>query len=131
MPSHHQGVKTGAVPRDFGHDGFFGGSVEVETGWDIPDLSGVTVTLTPVGALLDGSAGTTITRAAQGNGGSLAIRDVPMGRYTIRASRNGAPLVLHMRNTSSYVSEVTADFEPAYNGATAYGIYFMVATTDW
>ncbi len=126
-----QWVMTGEVPHDFGHDGFYGGSVEVDAGWDLPDLAGVTVTLTPVGTLLDGSVGQSITRSVEGSASSFAIRDVPIGRYAIRVLRGGVPLVLRMRNTSSYVGDVVADFEPAYTGATAYGIYFMVATTDW
>lgn len=126
-----QWVMSGERAHDFGQDGFYGGSVEVETGWDLPDLAGVTVTLTPVGTLLDGSAGQPITRSVDGGAASLVIRDVPIGRYAIRVLRNGVPLVLRMRNASAYVSDVVADFEPAYAGATAYGIYFMVATTDW
>lgn len=126
-----QWVMTGEVAPDFGRDGFYGGSVEIETGWDLPDLAGVSVTLTPVGALLDGSTGTTISRSVDGSAGTLAIRDVPIGRYAIRVVRNGTPLVIRMRGASNYVSDITADFEPAYTGATAYGLYFMVATTNW
>lgn len=126
-----QWVMTGPVATDFGRDGFYGGSVEIETGWDLPDLAGVSVTLTPVGALLDGSTGATITRSAEGTTGTLVIRDVPMGRYALRVMRNGVPLVVRMRNSSSYVADVVADFEPAYTGATSYGIYCMVATTNW
>ena len=122
---------TGEVPTDFGHAGYYGGSVEMDAGWDLPDLSGVTLTLTPVGPLIDGSAGAAITRTVSETVGSYAIRDVPIGRYTVRATRDGEPLVFRMRNSSTYVSNVTADFEPAYNGATSYGIYFMVATTNW
>lgn len=128
-----QWVMTGEVPADFGGSGFYGGSVEVDAGWDMSDLAGVTLTLTPVGALLDGSAGNTLTRAIDLNtGSSFAIRDVPMGRYKISASRNGVPLVIRMKGESQYVDgEITADFVAAYNGATAYGIYFMVATVNW
>ena len=116
---------------DFGHAGYYGGSVEMDAGWDLPDLSGVTLTLTPVGPLIDGSAGAVITRTVGETVGSYAVRDVPIGRYTVRATRNDEPLVFRMRSSSTYVSNVTADFEPAYNGATSYGIYFMVATTNW
>lgn len=119
---------TGPVPTDFGHAGFYGGSVEMDTGWDLGDLAGVTLTLTPVGTLIDGSAGATITRSVTQTVGSYAVRDVPLGRYRVQASRDGKPLVLRMRHTSAYVAEVTTDFEPAYPGATAYGIYFSVAT---
>jgi hypothetical protein len=126
-----QWTMTGAVPTDFGHSGFYGGSVEIDAGWDLSDLAGVSLTLTPVGKLIDGSTGTTITRAITGDASSFALRDVPIGRYKVSATRNGVPLVIRMRHSSQYVADVTADFEPAYAGATSYGIYFMVATTDW
>jgi hypothetical protein len=124
-----QWTMTGAVPEDFGHRGFYGGSVEVDAGWDLGDLTGVELTLTPVGALLDGSAGQPITATAVAGRSSFALRDVPIGRYKIRATRDGVPLVFRMRYTSQYVAELTADFEPSYVGATSYGIYFSVATT--
>lgn len=41
-----------------------------------------------------------------------------MGRYTVRATRHGVPLKILMRFSTEYVSTATADFEPAYNGAT-------------
>ncbi|MFP5353978.1 MAG: hypothetical protein ACLGIK_02325 [Gemmatimonadota bacterium] len=121
---------TGEVPRDFGHDGYYGGSVEMDAGWDMSDLAGVTLTLTPVGTLIDGSIGQTITRTIAGTVGSFAVRDVPLGRYTVRATRNGTPLLIQMRHTTTYAQSVTTDFEPAYQGATAYGIYFRVATAE-
>lgn len=119
---------TGEVPKEFGHDGFYGGSVEMDAGLDLSDLAGVTLTLTPVGTLIDGSVGGAITRRVDAAIGTFALRDVPMGRYTVRATRNGAPLVIRMRHTTDWVPEVTTDFEPAYVGATSYGIYFQVAT---
>lgn len=127
-----QWVMTGAVPNDFGGSGYYGGSIEVDAGWDMSDLDGVSLTLTPVGTLLDGSAGTTLVRTIDQTQGSFAIRDVPIGRYKISATRNGLPLVFRMRGASQYIDgPITTDFEPAYNGATAYGIYFMVATENW
>jgi len=93
--------------------------------------AGVTITLTPTGTLIDGSAGAVMTRTVDASVGNFVLRDVPMGRYTVRATRSGAPLVIRMRHTAGYVADVTADFEPADNGATSYGIYFMVATTNW
>jgi hypothetical protein len=118
---------SGEVPKDFGHDGYYGGSVVMDAGWDLYELSGVTLTLTPVGLLIDGSTGRTITRTVHESRGSFELKDVPMGRYQLSASRNGMPLVFRMRYSSDYVPQVTADFEPAYVGATVYGIYFMVA----
>ena len=121
---------TGEVPKEFGHDGYYGGSVEMDAGWDLADLAGVTLTLTPVGTLLDGSAGQSITRVIAETVGSFALRDVPIGRYTVRVTRNGVPLLIQMRHTTTYAPVVTADFEPAYVGATAYGLYFRVATAE-
>ena len=53
-----------------------------------------------------------------------------MGRYALRATRNGVTLKIRLRGAAGYLDTVTADFEPAYHGATVYGLYFAVATAD-
>ncbi len=120
---------TGEVPKLFGHDGYYGGSVEIDAGWDLADLHGVTFTLTPIGALIDGSTAPPLSRTIEETVGSYALRDLPIGRYRVTATRNGQPAFLRMRHTSAWVSEITADFEAAYPGATSYGLYFSVASS--
>ncbi len=129
-----QWVMTGEVPKDFGHDGFYGGTVQMDAGWDLFDLDGVLLTLTPVGPLLDGSAGQAINRTVVGTRGTDLLLDVPMGRYRLHATRNGVALKIRLRGAAGYLETVTADFEPAYDGATVYGLYFAVGdgrSTGW
>jgi len=120
---------TGEVPKLFGHDGYYGGTIEIDPGWDLADLHGVTFTLTPVGALIDGSTAPPITRTLEGSVTRHTLYDVPIGRYHLKVTRNGQPAFLRMRHTTTWVNEITADFEPAYPGATAYGLYFSVASS--
>jgi hypothetical protein len=77
---------------------------------NMPDVE---MTLTPDGSLIDGSAGSVITkRLVDVGGGEYGIDDVPVGKYTITA-RNVATnqaLEIRIRNTGSYVSAVTGTF---------------------
>jgi Bacterial Ig-like domain (group 2) len=125
-----QWTMTGEVPSDFGGGGFYGGDVQMDAGPGMFLLEGVTLTLTPVGALLDGSAGKVITHTVSERVGFIRLRDVPMGRYTIRATLNGAPLLIRKRYTTAFAANVDADFEPVYEGATVYGLYFAVTAEE-
>ena len=116
---------TGEIPKDFGRDGYYGGSIEIDAGYNMSDLKDVSITLTPSGNLIDGSTGQTITKTITDYNGSYAIRDVPLGRYQVMVKRNNQPMHIVFRNTTTpLLSPVTTDFVPAYNGATAYGVYF-------
>jgi hypothetical protein len=123
-------VMTGEKSTDYGGGGFYGGTVAITASWGLSDLKGVTITLTPVGTLLDGSAGAELVRTVSEVRGNVELNDLPMGRYIVRATRNGTPLRIQMRYSIEYLSSVTADFEPAYSGASVYGIYFAVSVTD-
>jgi hypothetical protein len=122
-----QWAMTGEVPRDFGGGGFYGGEVQMDAGIGVFDVDGVVMTLTPVGPLLDGSVGQVISRTVVGTTGFYRLTDVPMGRYAVRAARNGQSLLVRLRFATAAEVEVTADFEPIYPGATVYGLYFSVA----
>ena len=125
-----QWTMTGEMPKDFGAGGYYGGEVQMDAGVGLFDLDGVVLTLTPTGPLLDGSAGQVITRRVVGTMGFLRLRDVPIGRYSVRATRNGDPLLIRMRYAASSQSVIAADFEPVYEGATVYGLYFSVALPE-
>lgn len=102
------GERTG----EHGNDGYYGGQVEVFT-WGL-DTEQVTLTLKPVGNLIDGSAGQTMT--ARPN--RMYIDDVPLGKYTITARMGNQSLRVRIRNANqSYANSVTASFDPAYAGA--------------
>ncbi|MFF5109227.1 carboxypeptidase-like regulatory domain-containing protein [Streptosporangium sp. NPDC000509] len=71
----------------------------------------VTLTLTPQGPLIDGSAGEVITRRAERGGDGSGLLDVPIGRYRITAEHLGHPLKIRIRDTGEYGEAVVADFE--------------------
>lgn len=121
---------TGAVPDDYATGGFYGGDVQMDAGPGMFILEGVTLTLTPVGTLLDGSTGKVIAHTVSERVGFIRLRDVPMGRYTIRATLHGTPLLIRKRYAMAFEANVDADFEPVYEGATAYGLYFAVTSEE-
>jgi 5-hydroxyisourate hydrolase-like protein (transthyretin family) len=103
---------AGARTGQFGNDGYYGGQVEVFA-WGLATEQ-ITLTLQPVGTLVDDSIGRTIT--AQLRQGYLD--DVPLGKYTITAKRGNQPLLVRIRNAEQvYAKSVTASFDAAYAGA--------------
>ena len=86
--------------------------------------SDVELTLTPVGPLVDGSAGATITRPAVHTGDGWAVPDVPIGRYRITARHvpTGSPMEVRRRNAGAYGPEVTLDFEAPFGALSIYWI---------
>jgi hypothetical protein len=92
--------------------GFFGGTITFDKDVDgaYIDRKEIEFTLTPMGNLIDGSAGETLTlRSADG----YKLEDVPIGRYDISASYKGRAVELRKWNTSdTYVKTMQLDFEP-------------------
>lgn len=81
-------------------------------------MTDVELTLTPV-AMLDGTAGQVITGRLVATADGDAIRDVPIGRYTItareaRAGEPPRPLHVRLRNQGSYVPALTTGFVTPY-----------------
>ncbi|GAB2576828.1 hypothetical protein [Spirosoma areae] len=102
------GERTG----EFGNDGYYGGQVEVFT-WGLA-AEQLTLTLQPVGTLIDGSTGRTLTTKPD----RMYIDDVPLGKYTITARLGNQSLRVRVRNANqAYGNSVTASFDPAYAGA--------------
>ena len=94
--------------------GNYGGNIQFiidQQGWAAnANQTDVELTLTPVGPLIDGSAGTTLTLRA--NQGLFTIRDVPIGQYAIAAryapeGRAPRPMVLRWYGQGSYVQTFT------------------------
>ncbi len=101
--------------------GWYGSPVVVYTSLDDLDLDArsVEVTLTPVGPLIDGSAGEPIVARPAATGDGMAVEDVPIGRYTITAREvagGGAPrpLRLRVRNRGEYAGALVAGFAAPY-----------------
>lgn len=95
--------------------GFYGGTVQFlvdPQGWAADaHQTDVELTFTPVGPLIDGSTGQTLTLRA--NQGLFTIRDVPLGKYAITAryAPEGAaprPMVLRWYGQGRYVEAFTA-----------------------
>jgi hypothetical protein len=77
------------------------------------NMTDVELTLTPDGALIDGSAGAVIKkRLVDAGGGEYGIDDVPVGKYSITAKNvvTGQPLEIRIRNTGKYANLVTGMF---------------------
>ncbi|WP_341836673.1 carboxypeptidase-like regulatory domain-containing protein [Chitinophaga pollutisoli] len=92
--------------------GYFGGLVTFDNyiGESVPNEADITWTFTPVGPLIDGSAGQTLTLKAEDG---WQIKDVPMGRYKVKATYGGNILQLRKWRTEDvFVPELTIDFEP-------------------
>ncbi|MEU8133998.1 carboxypeptidase regulatory-like domain-containing protein [Streptodolium elevatio] len=108
--------------RDDMPDMYYGGSVTYYLGATNPvddsyaDSANVRLMLTPVGPLVDGSAGKPVTTEPEQTGNGWEVRDVPVGRYRITAvyAADGRrqPLKVQLRNSGKpFAAEVTAVFE--------------------
>lgn len=93
--------------------GFFGGTITFDnypTGNYIEDENRIEFTLTPAGALIDGSKGEALTLRAKD---AYRLTDVPIGRYTISASYRGKRLGLRKSGTEDkFADTLEIDFEP-------------------
>ncbi len=103
---------AGQRTHEHGNNGYYGGHIELYA-WGLP-TDQLTLTLKPVGTLMDGSAGKTLT-VAPDNG---SVHDVPLGKYTISARLGSQALRVRIRNANqTYGTSVTSSFNPAYAGA--------------
>lgn len=79
-------------------------------------MSDLEVTLTPVGALLDGSAGQTITKRAEVlSTGGHGVEKIPLGRYKITArwmpeGHDPMSMLLRIKATGQFVQSLEFDF---------------------
>jgi len=96
--------------------GFFGGTITFDKaiGAEFIENEEIEFTLKPVGNLIDGSAGKTLTiRSSDG----YKFEDIPIGRYNIAASYRGRSIRLRRWNSSDeYVKVLQIDFEPQIAG---------------
>ncbi|MFC4427149.1 carboxypeptidase-like regulatory domain-containing protein [Deinococcus navajonensis] len=93
--------------------------VEREAGRYDVDPARVTLTLTPVGTLADGTAGKVLTTKLVYSGGGWVAANVMWGTYTVTATMDGQPLELRRRIGgmetyewgSSYTGGFTRDYQ--------------------
>lgn len=103
---------NGPVPAEQG-GGFYGGVLKVVTTYQssfrddqYPNLQ---VRLEPVGPLIDGGAGQTLTLRPDRDG---AMKDIPIGRYRAQVTLNGRPVSSRMDdNTSAFGASTIVDFK--------------------
>lgn len=88
------------------------------------DIEDVELTLVPDGAIIDGSAGTTIVDTLASSPEGFAVRDVPIGRYTISARlvSTDTPLLVRLRDEGVYVAALSADFDAPFGSLPIYQI---------
>lgn len=110
---------TGARPDGLG---YYGGTIAVDKDVlsEIYDSENIAITLVPVGPLIDGSAGQTLTlkTGAPGSATNGKLVDVPIGRYNASAEYiSGSirkPLKLQNRVTNGpFSNTLQIDFEPS------------------
>ncbi|GGR06478.1 carboxypeptidase-like regulatory domain-containing protein [Deinococcus ruber] len=111
---------SGRIPGEepYSDLGYFGGSLPLmaafgQDRWATQDDE-MEVQLTPVGPLIDGSAGKPLTRTAPARG---MVLDVPIGTYRVRAtfiSANGKREAVQVSGfDGDYASEATVKFKPS------------------
>ena len=101
----------------------FGAGVDVDT-WDVSGIrtgDEIEVQFTPQGPLVDGSAGSAITRVVR-FGSNLAINDLPHGVYTTAATlvQNGVRTPLKVARAglgAELAATTTVEWEPELAGA--------------
>jgi len=81
----------------------------------------VELTLTPAGALVDGSTGSPVTGRGTNTPDGFGFADLPIARYTVtgRYAPPGQavrPLRVRLQDQGTYAESVTADFEPVMEG---------------
>jgi hypothetical protein len=88
------------------------------------DIEDVELTLVPDGAIIDGSAGATIIDTLASSPEGFAVRDVPIGRYTISARlvSTDEPLLVRLSDEGVYVDALSADFDAPFGSLPIYRI---------
>lgn len=127
-PDNAEAFTSGGAVRNFswklrgpsyeGTNMFYGSMIQLQNViGDYTLAEEVDFTLTPVGTLVDGSTGQTITM----RGGEprtdayYKLMDIPLGRYKLTAKHEGRVLQLMNYITNQTGTELTLDFEPAIN----------------
>ncbi len=114
-----------------GGTGYYGAHVDLYTfGTDV-DLTKVTLSFTPFPGeprLIDGTTATAFERPVEDVAGTFMVKDVPVGKYTVKAVYAGKKLLLNNRHTDDNNEEnKTVVFgKNGYLGETEYNIAFYV-----
>lgn len=96
----------------YGNSVWFYGNPTEEFDFDDRELEYM---LVPVGPLVDGTSGQTVTRMGEDTGSGWGVGDVPFGRYRISARHapTGRALRVRLRDQGDYTSSVEGTFTSA------------------
>ena len=130
--------KAGGAVRNFtwklsgrrpGGAGYYGAHVDLyQFGTDV-DLTKVKISFTPIEAsLIDGSVATAFERPVADVAGTFMVKDVPIGKYIIKAIYADKQLLLNNRHLddANEVSKTVVFSKNGYLGETEYNIEFYV-----
>lgn len=136
--------KTGGAVRNFtwklsgplpGGGGYYGAHVDLYPfGIDV-DMTKIRLLFTPFPGeptLIDGSTAAPFEKPAEEVAGTFMVKDIPVGKYTVKALYTGKPLMLNNRYADDNNEETkTIVFgKYGYLGDTEYNISFYVVASD-
>lgn len=114
-----------------GGTGYYGAHVDLYSfGADV-EMTKIKLLFTPYPGeanLIDGTAATAFERPAEDVAGTFMVKDIPIGKYTVKALYNGKTLLLNNRHLEDNNEETkTVIFgKNGYLGETEYNIEFYV-----
>jgi hypothetical protein len=118
---------SGARP---GNNGYYGAHVDLYAFGTDADMTKIKLVFTPVeSTLIDGSAAKPIERMVEDVAGTFMAKDIPIGKYNVKAVYPGKTLLLDNRHSSgnpSVTKEVVFG-KYGYPGETEYNIEFWVS----
>jgi len=110
--------------------GFYGAHIGLYAwGTDAP-MDRIKLVLTPLDAtLVDGSPATVLERTAEDVAGTFMVKDIPIGRYTVKAVYAGKTLLLKNRKAggAAAVTQEVVFGKNGYLAATDYNVEFWVS----
>lgn len=114
-----------------GGTGYYGAHVDLYLfGADV-DMTKIRLSFTPYPGetnLIDGTVATSFERPVEDVAGTFMVKDIPIGKYTVKAVYNGKTLLLNNRHLDDNNEETkTVIFgKNAYLGETEYNIEFYI-----
>ena len=113
-----------------GTNGYYGAHVDLYAFGTDAQMDKIKLVLTPAeNTLIDGSAATEIERTVEDVAGTFMVKDVPVGRYSVKAVYPGKTLLLQNRHDNGEPA-ITKEVVFGKNGTlgeTEYNIEFWVS----
>lgn len=110
--------------------GFYGAHIDLYAWGTDADMNKIKLVLTPLdAALIDGSQAAVLERTVEDVAGTFMAKDIPVGRYSVKAVYAGKTLLLknrHVAGTPAIAQEVVFG-KNGYLASTEYNIEFWVS----